>query len=427
LTGRQRAHDPSGLPAGFWRYAAVTALMRAGMFISFFLAYYLARQLRLDAVQVAVAVAAWGAGWALGDPVAGWLANCAGARAVIVSGGLLAAAAYLTAPLARTFGGVVVIAAVIGFVQDTWRPAVTGGVAAAATGKAQRERALSVLAWIMQAAAITAAVAGGLISARFGLVWLFPANAAAAALAAVVAATMPVTQMRPRRDREAVAGDPVALILLGAFTVLTVVALAAEQLESVTLPVRYASLGIAPTATGLIMAVNPASCAVIQPLIQRWLTSLPAAVVCAAGMALLGVGMAVTGSGHTTAWFMATSLIWVTGEVLLITGGQFLVTAIAPPDKFHGYLGTWQASFGSSVFVAGVAGAALIHAGGLHLLWMSCAAAGLGSAALCACLASPIALRARRVARRAYLTRLALEPPLAFAGAGTTSHGREES
>jgi MFS family permease len=398
LTGR-RAQGSGGLPAGFWRFATVAGLMRGGMFVAYFLAYYLARSLRLDAVQVAAVVAAWGAGWGAGDPLAGWLADRGGPRPVIVSGGALVAAAYLTAPVAHGFGEIIAVAAAIGLSHDAWRPATTGAVAAAAVSEEQSERALSALAWIMQAASIAAAVAGGLIGATAGLVWLFPANAVAAALAAIVAATIPDAGARMRRDRRAVTGNAASLVLLGIFTVLTLLPLAAEQEESIALPLKYASLGIGPLSAGLIMAVNPASCAVIQPLTQKWLKRRYAVVMCAIGMALLGAGMAVTGSGRGVAWFAATSLIWVTGEVLLLVGGQLVVSGLAPPGGESGYLGFWQGSFGSSVLIAAVGGAVLIHLGGLHLLWVSCAIAGLGSAGLCSCLAAPIAIRSRAAVR----------------------------
>jgi hypothetical protein len=152
-----------------------------------------------------------------------------------------------------------------------------------------------------------------------------------------------------------------------------------------------------PLAAGLIIAVNPATCAVVQPLVQGWLVRLPATGVCAVGMALTGIGIAVTGSGHSLVWFAATSVIWVLGEIALLGCGAAVVASIAPPGQVTSYLGLWQASMGLAVLAAAAGGEALIRIGGLHLLWGSCAAAGLTSAAGCACLARPVATRSARL------------------------------
>lgn len=193
------------------------------------------------------------------------------------------------------------------------------------------------------------------------------------------------------------AADPLLLI----FTVLTLAALAVEAESMVALPVRFASTGIPPLSAGLIIAVNPVTCATVQPLVQHWLVRLPAAGVCAVGMALTGVGIAVTGSGHGAAWFAATSVIWVLGEIALLGSGSAVVASIAPPGRVASYLGLWQASMGLAIVTASLAGAALIDAGGLHLLWVSCAVTGLAAAGGCALLARPLARRSRSLSSRA--------------------------
>lgn len=393
---RWRARTFGGLPGMFWRAAAVVAVGRSGVYIQLFLGYYLARSLGLSSNQVAVVLAAWGAGWAAGTPLGGWLADHIGARAVVIIGNATAAAAYLTAGVARSFPTLVATAGFVGLVQDAWRPAAMAVIARAAPGETQRKRCLTLTWWLVQVTGVFAAVTGGLIGARLGLGWLFPANAAAA-LGAAVAARMLPDDVHPRQPKAGIwAADP----LLLCFTVLTVAALAVEAQSMVALPVRFASTGIPPIATGLILAVNPVTCTVVQPLVQSWLVRLPAAGVCAVGMALTGIGMAVTGSGHGLVWFAATSVIWVLGEIALLGSGSAVVASIAPLGQVSSYLGLWQASMGLAVLTAAAASAALIDAGGLHLLWVSCAAAGLASAAGCACLARPVAARSARLAHR---------------------------
>jgi MFS family permease len=390
-----RARTFGGLPGMFWRAAAVVAVGRSGVYVQLFLGYYLARSLSLSTSQVAVVLAAWGAGWAVGTPLGGWLADHIGARAVIIIGNTTAAAAYISAGMARSFPVLVATAGLVGLVQDAWRPAAMAVIAGAAPGETQRKRCLTLAWWLVQVTGVFAALTGGVIGARIGLGWLFPANAVTALGAAVAARMLPDGVLSRHPKTGTWAADP----LLLCFTVLTVAALAVEAQSMVALPVRFASTGIPPLATGLIVAVNPVTCAVVQPLVQSWLVRLPAAGVCAVGMALTGIGIAVTGSGHGLVWFAATSVIWVLGEIALLGSGSAVVASIAPPGKVSSYLGLWQASMGLAVLTAAAGGDALIHAGGLHLLWASCAAAGLAAAAGCACLARPVATRSARLAR----------------------------
>ncbi len=392
---RWRARTFGGLPPAFWRVGAVLAVGRSGVYVQLFLGYYLARSLGLSAGQVSVVLAAWGAGWAAGTPLGGWLADRVGARAVITGGNVIAAVAYLGAGMARGLPALVVTAGIVGLAQDAWRPAVMAVIAGAASGGTQRKRCLTLAWWLVQVTGVFAALTGGLIGAAAGLRWLFAANAAAALGAALAARVLVPRDVRsPRPAPGAWVGDP---LLLG-FTALTVTALAVEAQSMVALPVRFAGTGIPPLATGLIVAVNPLTCAVVQPLVQGWLVRLPSLRLCAAGMALTGAGIAITGSGHGLPWFAATSVIWVLGEIALLGAGSAVVASIAPPGRVGSYLGLWQASMGLAVVTAAAAGAALIHVGGLHLLWVSCAGAGLASAAGCACLAGPVAARSARLA-----------------------------
>jgi Major Facilitator Superfamily/Acetyltransferase (GNAT) domain len=186
---RWRARTLGGLPAMFWRAAAVVAVGRSGVYVQLFLGYYLARSLSLSSSQVAVVLAAWGAGWAAGTPLGGRLADHIGARAVIIIGNTTAAAAYVSAGMARSFPVLVGTAGLVGLVQDAWRPAAMAVIASAAPGETQRKRCLTLTWWLVQVTGVFAALTGGVIGARIGLGWLFPANAATA-LGAAVAARM---------------------------------------------------------------------------------------------------------------------------------------------------------------------------------------------------------------------------------------------
>jgi MFS family permease len=77
----------------------------------------------------------------------------------------------------------------------------------------------------------------------------------------------------------------------------------------------------------------------------------------------------------------------------MMGSGPALITGLAPAGREASYTGVWMSTFGLSAVTAAAVGAALIHVGGLRLLWVSCALAGLAAAAGCLLLAGPVAAR----------------------------------
>jgi Major Facilitator Superfamily len=388
-----RGRTWGGLPKVFWRLVITLVPGRGLACLYLTLAYYAARGRHLDASQVAVVLAAFGAGWAAGPPVAGWAADRAGPRNVIIAGNIAAWAAYIAAGMARSAAALAAGAAVVGLVFDMWRPAAQSLLATAAVDEIQRKRCMTLLTWMINVLLTVATLAGGVLAAYAGWGWLFVASATgAAAFAALAWLLLPPDRLRrnaraPRRGT--LATDP----LLWAFTALTLLILTAAQQSVVALPVRFAGTGIGPLGYGLIAAVNPLTVAVLQPLAQGWLVRLPAVPLCAAGMALIGTGIAVTGAGTGLAWYAGTSVIWTFGEIAAAGLAPAIVASIAPPGQAGAYLGTWGSTLGLSTLTAAVAGAAVIRAGGLPLLWACCAAVGLAAGVGCACLSRPVAAR----------------------------------
>lgn len=386
-----------GVPAVFWRLALAMTASRLGLFVVPFLAYYLARGRGLDAGPLAVVMTGFGCGWAAGPPIAGRVADRFGNRPVIIAGCLAAALAYLGMGSARSVPAMTAWAWAVGLAFDSWRPAAMALLSAEAGTEEQRKRAFTYLYWAMNAGAVVAALGAGVLAVTAGWPWLFRGNAIACA-AFAVAARLLIQGHRNRRaakppwDR---ARAPVDWLLLS-FTALTVLALAIESQEMYALPLRFAGDGIGPLSYGVIVAVNPFACVVVQPLLQRWLISLPAMWTCAAGMLLTGVGIALTGEGSGLAWFATVSVIWIVGEVALIGPGGSVVTSLAPAGMEAGYAGTWNLAPGLASVIAVVAGSALVRAGGLQLLWQACAAGGVLAAILCALLAGPVAARLRQ-------------------------------
>jgi hypothetical protein len=388
-----RARTWGGLPRVFWRLVITLIPGRGLACLYLTLAYYAARGRHLEASQVTVVLAAFGVGWAAGPPVAGWAADRVGPRKVIIAGNIAAWAAYTAAGMARSAVALAAGAAAVGLVFEMWRPAAQSMLASAAVDEIQRKRCMTLLTWIINVLLTVATLAGGALAVYAGWGWLFVASAAGAAAFAVLAWLL-LPRDRPRRPARAprrggLATDP----LLWAFTALTLLILTAGQESVVALPLRFAGTGIGPLGYGLIAAMNPLTVAALQPFAQGWLVRLPAVPLCAAGMALIGIGIAVTGAGTGLAWYAGTSVIWTLGEIAAAGLAPAIVASIAPPGRAGAYLGTWGSALGLSTLTAAVAGAAVIRAGGLPLLWASCAAVGVAAGLGCACLSRPVAAR----------------------------------
>jgi MFS family permease len=393
VTGRARA------PAVFWRLAVALTASRLGLFVVPFLAYYLVRDRHLGAAQVALIMMAFGAGWTIGQPAGGYLADRLGRRFIIVIGNVLAAVAYLDLGLARSVSSMAVLAFCVGATFDAWRPAAMAILAEAAGGDdRQRQKNMSLLYLAMNAPEVAGTLAAGLLAVTVGWIWLFAGNAIACAVFAAAAGLL-VPRSRParreRRSSRSALTDP----LLLAFTVLTLLCLTVYQQSTYALPLRFAGDGIAPVGYAIIAAINPLTVTILARPAQQWTDRLPPVRCFALGLVLIGVGIALTGAGRGLAWYASVSVIWILGEIAMMGSGPALITGLAPSGREASYTGVWMSTFGLSAVTAAAAGAALIHVGGLRLLWISCALAGVAAAAGCLLLARPTAKR--RAARLA--------------------------
>jgi MFS family permease len=101
-----------------------------------------------------------------------------------------------------------------------------------------------------------------------------------------------------------------------------------------------------PAALGLLLAVSALTVIVAQPLLR---TVGPTASM-VAGYLLLGAGLAAYAVTSTLPAFLFATVVWSTGDVLLLGRMTALVADLAPPDRRGRYLSVYGVSWG----VAGV-------------------------------------------------------------------------
>lgn len=376
------AHRFGDLPRTFWTLFVAIGVSRIGFVVVPFLAFWLVTDRRMSTAAAGLVLAAFGAGWTAGQPLGGALADRLGRKAVIIASAWASAGAFLLLGSAQTTAWLCVWAAVAGVTFDMGRPAVQA-LMTDTTAPHRRAAALSLLYMIMNLSRAASCVLGGTLAERSSWWALFVLNAALnIAFGLVILRT--VTEQHPGRA-QAGAGWSVALRdrAFVRFTLVTLAFFVIHTQSVVTLPIVISQAGVSPLWFGLILSADPLAVVVIQLLAQRRLTSLPAARVCAAGIAAVGVGLAVAGMGSSVGWFFATTPLWIAGEVAFLATAPGIVAALAPEQLRGAYFGLWGATLGAAGLIAPIVATALISTGGTDLLWACCIAGAAVTAAAC--------------------------------------------
>ncbi|MEV0453682.1 MFS transporter [Catellatospora methionotrophica] len=370
------------LPRAGWRLLAGLGLSRLGFVVVPFAAYWLANDRNLNPGQVALVMTCFGAGWMFGVPVGGAMADRIGRKHTIITANTLSAGAFLLLGAAPGLAWLCAAAVAAGLTFDLARPAVQAVLTDTASPES-RPRILALLYWIMNLSRAASCIIGGLLAGHdFRLLFVLNAVLNLAFAAMVAVGVTDTTRRSPRTIREpwrqVLADRPMA-----AFTAITLVFLTVHTQSMVTLPIIMDEAGIPPGWYGVILAADPAAVVIAQLLMQRLLATLPALKVCAAGIAAVGIGLPITALGDTATWFIATTPIWVAGEVMFLAVAPGIVAGLAPPHLRGAYFGTWGATLGAAALLGPALAAVLLNLGGSTLLWITCAAAAAVAALAC--------------------------------------------
>ncbi|MEV4417064.1 MFS transporter [Catellatospora sp. NPDC049609] len=370
------------IPGNGRRLLAGLGASRLGFVVVPFAAYWLANDRDLTAGQTAVVMTAFGAGWTFGVLAGGSMADRVGRKYTIIIANVLSAGAFLLLGAAPTLLSLCAAAAAAGFAFDLARPAVQALLADIVDAQS-RAPALALLYWIMNLSRAASCVIGGLLAQHdFRLLFVLNAllNLAFAAVVAAVVAEPPRPVVgRGRGAWRSVLADR----RMVGFTAVTLVFLTVHAQSMVTLPVVMDEAGIPPVWYGIVLAADPAAVVIAQLLLQRFIATLPAAKACAAGIAAVGAGLPLTAVGDSVGWFVATTPLWVAGEVVFLAIAPAVVAGLAPSDMRGAYFGVWGATMGVAALAAPVTALLLLHLGGGTLLWAGCVIAGAAAAAAC--------------------------------------------
>ncbi|AXK37455.1 MFS transporter [Streptomyces armeniacus] len=372
------------MPRAVWLLIVARAVNRLGAFSLPFLAVLITTRFGASAATAGLVAAAFGLATIPSRLAGGRLADTLGRRRTMVVGLSGCALAQLGIAAADSLAAAACFAVLLGLVFELYEPP-SQAMIADAVGPGERIRAYSLL----NAALAVAGLGAGLIAAglgRWDLRWLFVADAVTCLIcAAVVPVVLPADrpdaagparegakQVRPWRD-----GALLALLASG-----TLFALVYLQIM-ITLPLSLAHRDLQPADAGLLLAASAGVIVLGQPLLRlKRLAALSAPVAFTAGYSLLALGLSGYALAHTLGAFLAATLVWSLGDLLLVGRMYAVVAELAPGGGTGRYMAVYGTSWGIAGIAAPVTGTQLLQHSGATVLWGTMAGVCLALAAV---------------------------------------------
>ncbi len=362
------------LPRVVWLLVAARAVNRLGAFTLPFLAIALVAEVGVSVTQAGALMAAFGLATIPSRLLGGRLADAWGARTTIVVGLVGTAAGQLLVAWSSTTTQAWAAVVLLGLAFEVYEPP-SQALVAGATNAEDRPVAFGLLAAALAAAGMGAGLLAAML-AGFGIRWLFVADAVTClACAVVIRWCLPGRRSPGDRVREGPARpwrDQRLLVLLALGTAFAVVYLQV----TITLPLTVTARGLSASVVGLLLTVSAATVVLAQPLLTLpWLRRRDDFSAMAVGYVVLAAGLLLTGLATNLAAYVAATVVWSIGDLVLMGRAYTLVSAIAPEHGRGAYLAAYGTSWGVAAVVAPLLGTQLLARAGPTVTW--CVLAGI--------------------------------------------------
>ncbi|MET7516793.1 MFS transporter [Streptomyces sp. NPDC005480] len=359
------------------------AVNRLGAFSLSFLTVLITTSFGASTVVAGYISAAFGLATIPSRLVGGRLADRIGRRRTIVVGLTGCAVAQLGIALSEGLVSAACFAVLMGLAFEIYEPP-SQAMIADVVRPGEQVRAYGLL----NAALAAAGMGAGLLAAglgRWDLRWLFVVDALTCLLCALTVhlvlpadhhttttASQQATTVAPWRDRS-------LLVMLAAGTLFAVVYL---QIM-IALPLSLELRGLQPADAGLLFTTSALTITAGQPLLRlNRLATLPAPAAFAGGYLLLALGLAGYALAHDLVGYIAATIVWSVGDLLLVGRAYAFVASLAPTGGKGRYLAVYGTSWGIGGIAAPLAGTQLLEHAGAAGLWSTMASACLVLAVL---------------------------------------------
>ncbi|MFB6841421.1 MDR family MFS transporter [Streptomyces sp. NPDC056361] len=378
----------SGFPQGFWWLWLSTLVNRTGAFVLTFLSLYLTVELGHSAWFAGLVVALHGLGGVAGSPLGGVLTDRWGRRPTMITMHLAAAACAAALAVVTSAWGIAAVVLLMGVAMQAVRPSINATIADMVPAHDVR-RAYALNYWALNLGFAIAAIGGG-AAAFLGYRTLFVVDAVATTLCAVIV-FLRLPETRPEAAADA-KGEPVAEEKVGMLTVLrdapfrTLVLLnlfvcLVFTAPWIGLPLTMAGEGLAPSAYGVVIAVNGIVIVAFQLLVNKLTDKRSPVALLTLSALLFALGTGATALAGSSVAFAATVVVWTVGEMIHVPTNAAATARLAPEHARGRYQGVMGMSWAVAGFVAPIGAGAIVDGPGPDVLWAATAAIGVVAAA----------------------------------------------
>ena len=274
----------------------------------------------------------------------------------------MAGSAVATAALAVVsgLGLIVAVATLTGLLAESYRPAVSALMTAAAPGP-QRVEAFGVYQLGVNAGATAGPALGGLLAEHSYLI-LFACDAATSLIWACLAwRTLPGVPAGPGPAPAPPRGVSGGLLrdrrLLRLLAVTLLINLILFQAQA-TLPLWVHREGLPTSSYGLLLAVSSGLIVALQLPAARLTARWRPQPVMAATSVVAGAGFALLAFARTAPLLVLAVIVWSLGELAHWPVAAAYTTSLAPPGATGRYAGARSVCFGTTLLLAPLAGTA---------------------------------------------------------------------
>jgi MFS family permease len=371
------------LPASVWIVFVTSLVNRVGTMVVPFMVLYVTQRLDVRPALAGMALTVYGVGGLVSGPISGRLSDRYGPFAVLRGALIVSGVTLFLFPLASRFTAFLALTFAWALVAESARPASL----MALTVFVDPERRKSAVAVnrlaINLGMSVGPAIGGFLATVSFPLLFVVDGSTSLAAGLVLTGLLRwrPAAPIRAPRDAPvhsaSVLRDPRALLFLfGLF----LNGLVFYQVEGAMPLYLVRDLHYPPSFYGLLFAVNTVLIVLIEvPLnfamrhwAHRWTMAL--------GAALFAIGFGSMAWLHSVPGFIASTIVWTFGEMIVVPASGAYAADIAPPGRAGAYAGAYASTFSLATLVGPWAGTIVLAQLGGTTLWCGALVVGLLSA-----------------------------------------------